>query len=920
MKNDHGKCRRGIAAFMAVVITMSLIPLSALGASESKTVPYTCPAICAEAGETVVLSDYSVEFEAGKTVSAQKIAWTSSDVEIKNGTVSAAAGVYLLTAEANGTQKTVCLSVRADKNSEYVLYHNDFSGTEADGLRIIEQTAGGTVKFDSEGVLILDASASKSAYSRVLLPEYLDAFGDIKIEARVKIDKAANTKRWGSVMLRVQNTDYPYMQLCLRSTASLDNGTEIAERTSANKWNVTQKGPASIKSSEFNTITADASGGELVYYINGVENLRETSVTLDVGACGFQANGCRLTVDEVTISVGRVSNTKTSIASVKDPDSNIVLPPSVITETDSKAKLDGIASSGASTAVMKINSSLDVLAADGSVIAPIADALEALDGSVIPAFRPSDADAATALGNYLAETETRDVFVISENAELISTVRGIWYHARGILDLTDRHDLSASEVCALHDETNAAGARILLISEALATKENVERLQELFMTVWTRVTTPTVVAHVGAITTGVNGIITSDPAALTACFTEYFGKNTIIRAPEIIGHRGVPSLAHENTISGSLKAYELGATMIENDIHLTRDGVVVVMHNATIDATTNGSGTIAAMTYEQLSKYKVISNKNLTEGEPIPTLEDYFKTFGDKDVKLVVELKSTDKRLIPALVKLIEQYDYAEKMVVISFSADQIKLLRESLPGISAGYLTSNTYSSSSLNASLTSILNDVQLNGTTFNPTYGKGALDAELIKALAYRGVTVWPWTINDASAFATYFLSGAGGLTTNYSQYSTKLIKSVETDKTSYDLAAGETPVVTALTYERNTRDVTDSAAPIVLESTGDLAVSLDYTTGKLTYTGTGSATVIFSVSCKVQSSTYRIVSNVVTLTAQPPVETSAEPDTTSPETTPESPNGNGCGASATSAWILLAVTTAAILPIVSKRKYR
>ena len=72
-------------------------------------------------------------------------------------------------------------------------------------------------------------------------------------------------------------------QLCLRYDASLENGTEIAERTSADKWNVTKKGPAKIKSSEFNTLCADASGSEINYLINGEAQLSKSDALYPVG-------------------------------------------------------------------------------------------------------------------------------------------------------------------------------------------------------------------------------------------------------------------------------------------------------------------------------------------------------------------------------------------------------------------------------------------------------------------------------------------------------------------------------------------------------------------------------------------------------------------------------------------------------------
>lgn len=913
--------KRGAALFMVLCILATATVIAFPAAAETaaagggKVVSYTCPAICADAGDSVDLGAFGVQFESGKTTAADKISWTSADIEIKNGTVTPAAGIYLLTASAGSNKKTVVLTVRAKGEDDYLLYYNDFSSNTADGMRVIQETAGGKVVFSNDGVLTLDASASSSAYARVLLPEYLDGFGDLKIEAKMKIDAAVNTKRWASIMLRLDTKkNYPYMQTAIRSSASLDNGTEIAERTSADKWNVTQKKSAAIKTSDYNTYTADASQTTIKLLINGAEQLSEPAVMHTLGACGFQANGCRLTVDEVRITVGDTPNAEAAgggnlggIADVRDPQSNIVLPPSIICEVKTAADLEGITDGSPAVAVMNIDAATSVLL-DGGQKLSLDDAIAALGGSVIPALRPADANAARALGEHLKAIDYRDAFIISDDAATIAAGRDVWYHLRGVLDLSSR-TADAGALDALRGETNRADCRVMLLPAALATRDNVTHLQEQFMTVWVSAAESDDTTLMRAITTGANGVITGDRQALENCFTKYFAKGTLIRSPEIIGHRGVPSLAHENTIAGSLRAYELGATMIENDIHLTRDGVIVVMHNATIDATTNGKGAVASMTYEQLSKYSVISNKNLSQGEPIPTLEDYFKAFGDKDdVKLVVELKSTDPRLIPALVKLIRQYDYEDKMVVISFSEAQIKRFKEQMPEVSAGYLNSTAYTSANLPVSLYGILDSVQTYGTTFNPSYNKGVFDAELIRALSYRGVTVWPWTINSQEDLASYFAAGTYGITTNYSQYITNTYRKIYTDSAEYDLSAGREPTITALTYGHKTVDITQLVTMKVIAATGTLDVSIDPVSGKLAYTGTGSADVIFSYSGKSNGKSYAKVTEVVTLRAADPAETTQDTTaTTAPDT--EAPANGGCGSALSLPCV--AVTVAAIL---------
>lgn len=911
---------RALASVLALIFTFAaaLLPSSAAVTDDGGlTVPYSCPAICAVEGDTVKLGDHSVQFESGKTVDAKKITWSSSDIAIDGGSVTPAAGIYILTAAADGKKKTVVLTVRAKNETDYVLYRSDFSGTDARGLRTIEEKSGGKVKYDTDGSLILDASSSQDAYARVLLPEYLDGFGDIKVEARMKLDSAVNSKRWASVMLRVQTAkNYPYMQLCLRYDASLANGTEIAERTVADKWNVTQKASASIKSSEFNTVAADASGSTLTYLLNGKTQLTEKNVLLPTGAVGFQANGCRLTVDEVKVTVGKISDSSVPghINEIRTPDSNVILPPSSVVPVESADALAAILKDPPVAAILNVNTALDVTDESGTKFATLDSALEALGGKVIAAFRPDGAAAAKALSGYLSSHDLRDVFVISDSAEVLSAARAQWRHARGVFDFTSRTVGSLAELEALRAECNTADCRVMLLSPEAATRENVEYLRMRFMTVWTRAASSGDADLVSAIVSGVHGIITDDCAKLDKCLTAYFGAGTLTRVTGVTGHRGVPSLEHQNTVKSSLRAYELGATMIENDLHLSRDGVIMVMHNSTIDATTNGKGTVASMTRAELAKYLVKTNKNLAEGDPIPTLEDYIKALKDKDVVLQTELKSTDPNLIPAFIKLVKQYDYEDKVIVVSFSTAQLERIRKQMPGISAGLITSNTYSSANLKPSLSEILNSTQSIGTVFVPTYGKGSLDATLIRELTLRGVTVWTWTVNSEADFARYFVSGVSGITTDSTQFASKYTKYLTTDKTKYDLTAGEIPTVTAVTYERKTDDVTAKSEMTVIETTGDLTVAQDPATGAVTYTGTGSAKVIFSAEFNARGNKYRKVSELVTLTAN-----ATDTGTAVEPMTDPAPAKKGCSSSLSAVSVLAAMLlTGAVTAAVSKKR--
>ena len=114
---------------------------------------------------------------------------------------------------------------------------------------------------------------------------------------------------------------------------------------------------------------------------------------------------------------------------------------------------------------------------------------------------------------------------------------------------------------------------------------------------------------------------------------------------KIIAHRGASKAAPQNTLAAFKKAKAMGAHGFENDVHLTKDGVIVVCHNPTIDATSNGTGAICDMTLEELRQYDFGSYFSPEfAGEKIPTLKFYEVAQGLEIVN--VEIKTSEQRFV----------------------------------------------------------------------------------------------------------------------------------------------------------------------------------------------------------------------------------------------------------------------------------
>ncbi len=154
----------------------------------------------------------------------------------------------------------------------------------------------------------------------------------------------------------------------------------------------------------------------------------------------------------------------------------------------------------------------------------------------------------------------------------------------------------------------------------------------------------------------------------------------------VAGHRGDCYNESENTMEAFRAAIRGGVDMIETDVQMSKDGHLVLIHDHTVDRTTNGIGRVSELTFEQLRGL----NAGL-ESYPaqIPTLEELLQMLSDTDVTLNLEVKeySGDGNLgrcqecIEKCVELVERYGFGEKMVFNSFDAYVLEYLEEHYPG-----------------------------------------------------------------------------------------------------------------------------------------------------------------------------------------------------------------------------------------------
>jgi glycerophosphoryl diester phosphodiesterase len=170
-------------------------------------------------------------------------------------------------------------------------------------------------------------------------------------------------------------------------------------------------------------------------------------------------------------------------------------------------------------------------------------------------------------------------------------------------------------------------------------------------------------------------------STLLAILLLYYGVQVWMRTPalsafERIAHRGARAYAPENTLRAFRTAIAQGLDWLEFDVQMTKDGALVVIHDETVDRTTDGSGAVRDLTLEQIRAF------DAGEGEQVPTFEEVIELAKASGAHIMPETKSA--HLYPGLeekmLQSLEQADYLDQTVIQSFEPDSLNTLHRLNP------------------------------------------------------------------------------------------------------------------------------------------------------------------------------------------------------------------------------------------------
>ena len=241
----------------------------------------------------------------------------------------------------------------------------------------------------------------------------------------------------------------------------------------------------------------------------------------------------------------------------------------------------------------------------------------------------------------------------------------------------------------------------------------------------------------------------------------------------LIAHRGFSGLYPENTMLAFEKADELPIDALELDIHGSKDGKLVVIHDSTLDRTTNMSGRIVDYSAEELRRADAgfhfdPSNNNTFpfrgQGIKIPFLEELFQQFPHR--KFVVEIKQTIPAIEELLVALIRKYHMEEKVIVASEHYEPLARIRTMDPVFATNLSAIEARSFYTLFRMKLSAFYKSSGDALQIPDMYkGDRVVTRGLVKAVHKKGLILHIWTVNDPQEMKQLIDYGVDGIITDY-----------------------------------------------------------------------------------------------------------------------------------------------------------
>lgn len=231
-----------------------------------------------------------------------------------------------------------------------------------------------------------------------------------------------------------------------------------------------------------------------------------------------------------------------------------------------------------------------------------------------------------------------------------------------------------------------------------------------------------------------------------------------------IAHRGASKVAPENTIASFKAAKKAGFDYVECDVSFTSDGVAVLLHDSTIDRTSNGTGNISDMTLETVRGFDFGSwFSDEFAGAQIPTFEEFIALCRNIGLHAYIELKAGTREQTENLVSTVKRYGMKNNVTWISFIKESLGYVKDADPTARIGFIVSNSNQNIEQIVALTNEFKTGH-NEVFLDMPYSCVSVGSAWIQACVENDFPAEVWTIDSESTVSTYdpYLTG---VTTNF-----------------------------------------------------------------------------------------------------------------------------------------------------------
>jgi glycerophosphoryl diester phosphodiesterase len=216
--------------------------------------------------------------------------------------------------------------------------------------------------------------------------------------------------------------------------------------------------------------------------------------------------------------------------------------------------------------------------------------------------------------------------------------------------------------------------------------------------------------------------------------------------PLVIGHRGAMGHCPENTLLSFERAAELGAEWVELDVHTSRDGTLMVIHDPTLERTTNGSGHVA--------DHSLLELKSLDagQGQPIPTLDEVLLWARQRGIGVDIEVKQASPE---AIVEAVERAGMRDQVLISSFNHPLVRQVRMLQPRLRVGMLYAHR--------AIDPVAMAADAGAGWLLPHWSY--VVPEDVQTIHAAGLEVWTWATSDPEVLRALIAAGVDGIATNH-----------------------------------------------------------------------------------------------------------------------------------------------------------